>query len=209
MEEEISLDIKEWMSEVKKPRNLTVQDFMRCLNDLIEYTSIPTIRERKLKNLQMPNWHVSFGTRVLLAGRRVSQVYENLRHLGLAAPTRYYTGLGNIEPNENAFHRKKIQETKTLRQRKGENSDHKIKSDKTLNRNQKYCEIHGKCNHSSSQCDAIQKQREEYKSTSNNKNQEKKNLDCLKHNTRSHTSKKQEQNNSLTTNQKNDMSDAE
>jgi hypothetical protein len=39
MEEEISLDINEWMSEVKKPRNLTVQHFVQRLshlNDLIE-----------------------------------------------------------------------------------------------------------------------------------------------------------------------------
>jgi hypothetical protein len=29
MEEDISLDIKEWMSEIKKPRNMPVQDFVR------------------------------------------------------------------------------------------------------------------------------------------------------------------------------------
>jgi hypothetical protein len=85
----------------------------------------------------------------------------------LAAQTRYYTGLGNIEPNENASHRNKIQETKTSHQRKGEHSANKIKPNKPLNRSQKYCEIHGKCNHSSSQCDMIRKQREEYKSTYN------------------------------------------
>jgi hypothetical protein len=44
MEEDILLEIKEWMSEVKKPQNLTVQDFVQCLshlNDLIEYTPVP------------------------------------------------------------------------------------------------------------------------------------------------------------------------
>jgi hypothetical protein len=44
MEEDISLDIKEWMSKVKKPRSMSVQDFVQRLNhlnDLIEYTPIP------------------------------------------------------------------------------------------------------------------------------------------------------------------------
>jgi hypothetical protein len=44
MEEDVSLDIKEWMSEVKKPRSMSVQDFVQRLNHLnvcIEYTPIP------------------------------------------------------------------------------------------------------------------------------------------------------------------------
>ena len=44
MEEDVSLDIKEWMSEIKKPRSMTVQDFVQRLshlNDLIEYTPLP------------------------------------------------------------------------------------------------------------------------------------------------------------------------
>jgi hypothetical protein len=102
------------------------------------------IRECKLKNLQMPRWHISFGTHVLLAGRK-------LRYM----PT------CDIEPNKNGSHRNKIQVTKTSHQRKGENSAQKVKSDKTLNQNQNFCEIHGKYNHSSSQCDVIQKQLEE------------------------------------------------
>jgi predicted metal-binding protein len=56
----------------------------------------------------------------------------------------------------------------------------------------------------------IRKQREEYKSSTNNKNKKKeKNLDRPKYNIRSHTRKKQEQNNSLTANQTNDASDVE
>jgi hypothetical protein len=44
MEEDISLDIKEWLSEIKKPRNMSVQDFVQRLNhlnDLIDYTPVP------------------------------------------------------------------------------------------------------------------------------------------------------------------------
>jgi hypothetical protein len=108
------------------------------------------------------------------ASWKKAQVHTNLHHLSLAAQTRFYTGLVNIEPNENAFHWNKIQETKTSHQRKGKLSAHKIKPNKPLNRNQKYCKIHGKFNHSSSQCDAIRKQHEEYKSISDNKNKKRK-----------------------------------
>jgi hypothetical protein len=44
MEEEVSLDIKEWMSKIKKPRSMSVQNFLQRLNhlnDLIKYTLIP------------------------------------------------------------------------------------------------------------------------------------------------------------------------
>jgi hypothetical protein len=44
MEEEIYLDIKEWMSEIKKPRKMSIQDFIQRfnhLNDLFDYTPIP------------------------------------------------------------------------------------------------------------------------------------------------------------------------
>jgi hypothetical protein len=44
IEEDVSLDIKEWMSEVRKPRSMTVQDFVQRLshlNDFIEYNPVP------------------------------------------------------------------------------------------------------------------------------------------------------------------------
>jgi hypothetical protein len=44
MEEDVSLDIKEWMSKVKKPKSMSVQDFVQRLshlNDLIKYTLVP------------------------------------------------------------------------------------------------------------------------------------------------------------------------
>jgi hypothetical protein len=37
-------------------------------------------------------------------GWKKAQVHANLRHLSLAAQTCYYTGLGNIEPIQNALH---------------------------------------------------------------------------------------------------------
>jgi predicted aspartyl protease len=104
----------------------------------------------------------------------------------------------------------KIQETKTSHQRKGKHSVHKIKPNKPLNRNQKYCKIHGKCNHSSSQCDMIQKQHEEYKSTTNNKNQNKKKTLTTWSIIRDHIhAKSRNKNSSLTANQTNDTSDSE
>jgi hypothetical protein len=44
MEVDSSQDIKEWMSKVKKPQNMTVQDFvdrLSHLDDLIDYMPIP------------------------------------------------------------------------------------------------------------------------------------------------------------------------
>jgi hypothetical protein len=44
MEEDISLHIKEWMSEVKKPRNMSVRDFVQRFSHLnypIDYTPVP------------------------------------------------------------------------------------------------------------------------------------------------------------------------
>jgi hypothetical protein len=44
MEEDNSLDIKEWLSDIKKSRSMSVQDFVQHinhLNDLIDYTPIP------------------------------------------------------------------------------------------------------------------------------------------------------------------------
>ena len=43
VDNDIYLDIKEWMSEVKKPRNMSIPDFVQQINhlkDLIEYTLI-------------------------------------------------------------------------------------------------------------------------------------------------------------------------
>jgi hypothetical protein len=58
MEDDVSVDIKEWMTEVKKPRNMSVQDFVQRiihLNDLIKSQLIT--QECKLPNLQMLNSH--------------------------------------------------------------------------------------------------------------------------------------------------------
>jgi hypothetical protein len=41
MESDISLDIKEWMSEIKKPRSMSVQDFVQRISHLNDYTPIP------------------------------------------------------------------------------------------------------------------------------------------------------------------------
>jgi hypothetical protein len=44
MEEDVSLDIKERMTKVEKPCNMSVQDFAQRiihLNDLIEYSLVP------------------------------------------------------------------------------------------------------------------------------------------------------------------------
>jgi hypothetical protein len=76
MEEDISLDIKEWMSEVKKPRNLTVQDFMQRL-------SHPGVQTQKFTGAKL--------ARIIMnacpAGWKEAQVDVNLRHHSLAIQT--------------------------------------------------------------------------------------------------------------------------
>jgi hypothetical protein len=107
--EGIFLDIKEWMSEIKKPRNKSVQDFVQRLNhlnDRIDYTLVPDPANNP--GVQTPKFTDAELARIVrnacLAGWKKAQVQANLRHLILAAQTRYYTGLKNVEPNDQPQH---------------------------------------------------------------------------------------------------------
>jgi hypothetical protein len=102
MEEDILLDIKEWMSEVKKPRNLTVQDFVQRishLNDLIENAPVPNPNNDP--GVQTPKFRDAKLERIVRnvcpAGWKKVQVHANLHHLSLAAQTRYYTSSAGIK----------------------------------------------------------------------------------------------------------------
>jgi hypothetical protein len=66
-----------------------------------------------------------------LAGWKKAQVQANLRHLSLAAQTRYYTGLKNVEPNDQPQHRNKFQEKKPTNHRPKQGSQARNKSKKT------------------------------------------------------------------------------
>jgi len=214
MEEDISLDIKEWMSEVKKPRNMSVQDFVQRishLNDLIDYTPIPDPTNNP--GTQTPKFTDAELARIVRnacpAGWKKAQVQANLRHLSLAAQTRYYTGLKSVEPNDLASHRGKPHEVKSSNVRRTQNSQSgikpKIDTNQKTGRSQKYCEIHGKCNHTTSQCEVIQKQRNDYHERNSNKNNKEKNNDKARYNTRSVTKRQnREENNNLTINPQND-----
>ena len=123
MEDDISLDIKEWMSEIKKPRNMSVQDFVQRishLNDLIDYTPIPDSINNP--SVQTPKFTDAELARIVRnacpAGWKKAQVQASLRHLNLAAQTRYYTGLKSVEPNDNTSHRNKSQESKSSNHRR-------------------------------------------------------------------------------------------
>jgi hypothetical protein len=174
---------------------------LSCLNDLIEYAPVPNlINDPEVQTPKFTDAQL-LETRVLLAGRK-------LRYMPTCVTSPKLVII--LSRTKILLIEIKFKKPKRHTNIKANTPLTKIKPNKPLNRNQKCCKIHGKCNHSSSQCDMIRKQREEYKSTTNNKNQKKrKNLDHPKYNTRSHTCKKQEQNNSLTTNQTNDASDAE
>jgi hypothetical protein len=109
MEGDISLDIKEWMSEVKNPRNMSVQDFVQRishLNDLIDYTPIPD--PINSPGIQTPKFTDAELAQIVRnacpAGWKKAQVQANLRHLSLVAQTRYYTGLRSVEPSDSTVH---------------------------------------------------------------------------------------------------------
>jgi hypothetical protein len=90
MEEDISLDIKEWMSKIKKPRNMSVQDFVQrlnYLNDLINYTPVPDPTNNP--GVQTPKFTDAEWAQIVRnacpASWKKAQVQANLRHLNLAA----------------------------------------------------------------------------------------------------------------------------
>jgi hypothetical protein len=92
MEEEISLDIKGWMSKVKKPQNLTVQDFVQCLshlNELIEYAPVPNpINDPGVQTPKCTDAELAHIVRnACPAGWEKAQVHANLHYLSLAAQT--------------------------------------------------------------------------------------------------------------------------
>ena len=218
MEEDISLDIKEWMSEVKKPRNMSVQDFVQRishLNDLIDYTPIPDPTNNP--DTQTPKFTDAELARIVRnacpAGWKKAQVQANIHHLNLAAQTRYYTGLKSVEPNDITSHRNKSHEAKSPNRRAQTSQSGvkpKINANSKTGKSQKYCEIHGKCNHTTAQCEVIQKQREEYKGriNNNNKNIKDKNNERPKYNTRSNSQKNWEDNNNISINSNDEASDA-
>ena len=211
MEEDVSLDIKEWMSEVKKPRSMTVQDFVQRLshlNDLIEYTPVPDPTNNP--GIQTPKFTDAELSRIVRnacpTGWKKAQIQANLRHLSLAAQTRYYTGLKSVEPDGPASHRHKPNEIKVSNLRKNDNNKNKTNKPNGF---QKHCDIHGKCNHTTAQCEVIKKHREEYRTKNNatDKNSKEKNSDRPRYNTRSNAAKKREENNVISNQPSDDISD--
>jgi hypothetical protein len=207
MEEDISLDIKEWMSEVKKPRSMSVQDFVQRLthlNNLIEYTPISDPISNP--NVQTPKFTDTELARIVCnacpAGWKKAQVQANLRHWSLTAQTRYYTRLKSVEPSDLVPHCNR-NDSKGSNPRKNQNSQGNNKAKSEANpktaQTQKYFEVHGMCNYTISQCEVVQKQRNEYREQSRNKDN--KNNNNPRYNTRS-TTKKQSwgENNNLTIN---------
>jgi hypothetical protein len=123
----------------------------------------------------------------------MAQIQANLRPLSLAAQIRYYTGLKSVKHDGLASHQNKPNNAKVSNLRK--NEDTNLKKNKP-NGSQKYCDIHGKCNHTTAQCKVIKKHHEDYrtKNNENDKSSEKKNSDQPKYNTCSNASKLQEEN---------------
>jgi hypothetical protein len=174
------------------------------LSITLRFLTLQTIPVCKPLSLPTRNWPELSGMLALPAGKRPK--YKP------TAQTRYYTGLKNVEPNVQPQHRNKFQEKKPTNHRpsQGSQAGNKSKPDtngKSNNRPQKYCEIHGKCNHTTAQCEVIQKLQTEYQSRPSNKNNSKNN-EQLKYNTRSNAKKenRKENNNLALTNHSDEAS---
>jgi hypothetical protein len=99
-------------------------------------------------------------------GWKKAQVQANLRHLSLSAQTQYYTGLKNVEFTEANPNRNKTNDNQNPNQQKNRNPTAVSKTNTDTgnksSQSHKFCEIHGKCGHTTSQCKVILKQRSEY-----------------------------------------------
>jgi hypothetical protein len=157
------------MSEVKKPRNMSVQDFVQQISHLNDLTPVPNPVSNP--GIQTPKFTDAELAQIVRnacpIGWKKAQVQANLRYLSLAVQSRYYTRLKSVEHNDLSTNRSnKPQGTKSSNNNRNQNSLPGMKQKakpNSKNRSQKYCELHGKCNYTTSQCKVIQKQREEYK----------------------------------------------
>ena len=171
MDSDISLDLKEWLHATKKPRSMSVADFVErlChLNNLIEYCPAPDPNQPNqqtpvltdpelviiLKNACLKSWSVT-------------QVEANLKTMLLQQQEAYFTGLRKVEPKKTE--NDSIPSTRNRRRKNDNSNDGSNPSPPNQNANsdRKYCLIHGWCLHSTEECKVIQDQRTQYNSSRN------------------------------------------
>ena len=189
---EITLDLKEWLRTIKKPRSMSIAEFverLRHLNNLIEYCPVPDPNKPQESTPKLSDPELT----VILKNAcpkswSVKQVEANLRIMTLQQQQAYFTGLRKIEgENSNSTSRFSNNQNRstsnnvhnrerTRNYRRSENNNNiNYRQTNNINRRgnnnsnrgssnpeQKYCSIHGKYNHNTVECTLIQNQREQY-----------------------------------------------
>lgn len=105
MDQEISLDTKDWLQSIKKPRNMKVQDFLariRAINDLITFmpylgTATARIQPAKFTDPELAVILRKSGPKHW----RDSQIKANLKNLNINEQANYYSSLKRVDDDSN------------------------------------------------------------------------------------------------------------
>ena len=171
VDRDCAINTKEWLNQVRKPRNMTVKKFMqrvKQINNLFAVMPLPeegadeedrivSFTEAELRNILK---------KASPRAWRDTQEKSNIRFDSVAAQVQYYEKLRNIdERNSNRSENKKSNNGK---------SNGKIKNKKTSSGNHNDsnvpCPIHGN-SHTIGECKLIQTERNKYKNKKNDKKQ--------------------------------------
>jgi transposase InsO family protein len=194
MDRDISLDTKEWLQQIKKPRQMTVQAFLariRHINDLIEHMPLPL--EGANEDDRVPKFSDSELSVILRnscpRAWRDAQITANLKYLSLSAQANYYSSLRKLEDNKSGNNNNNQRNDRNDRNRNGKtnNRNNNNRSNRNNNngnrnngnngnnrnnngKNKKFCSIHGHCNHATSECDIIKREKGAYDDKKNDTN---------------------------------------
>ena len=167
MTRDIAVDTKEWLNNVKKPRNWRVSEFMtrvKQINSLFDYMPLPADDSDEAD--RVPGFTEAELLNILKKASpkewREAQVRSNQRFDTVAQQVQYYEGLRNLEklhPGNKNDHGK----------RNGKKGGGKHNPNpKNDNKSDPICPIHG--THLSSQCETLKKMRREFLERKNNRN---------------------------------------
>jgi hypothetical protein len=164
MDQEISLDTKDWLQNVKKPRNMKVQDFLariRSINDLITYMPYLGTGATRIQPVKFTDPELAVILRK--AGPkhwRDSQVKANLKNLDINAQSNYYSSLKRVDDeaqNNSSKSKNNNSNKKGFSNNNNRNKNKNNKNNKNTNSNadkdDPVCPIH--CKHKISQCTTI------------------------------------------------------
>ncbi len=179
MDREISIDTKEWLQQIKKPKSMSVQAFLaqlRHFNDLIDYMPLPFDgAEEEDRVPRFSDAELSIILRKACPKSwREAQVKANLKNLNLNEQANYYSSLKKMEDPRDTNRNGRDNNNKNVRGRNVRNNSNgkNNNNNKSNNRSngKKYCSIHGNCNHSTKECDIIQREKSSYENKNQNNN---------------------------------------